>query len=144
MKNEITKKQGGFTLIELMIVVVIIGILAALAIPPYATLTREAKANELKVGLSSLRSGISMHYANTAVRTGFASWPTMADLLEPDKVIPSIPVNPYQDPKNAPDSVVTGITKGCIVGTRGGWAYKPATGEIWPNTISSGINENKF
>ena len=52
----------------------------------------------------------------------------------------AIPKNPYQANANAPDSVVTGVTKGVVVGARGGWAYKASTGEIWLNTSGSGEN----
>ena len=52
----------------------------------------------------------------------------------------AIPANPYQTSDNAPDSIVTGVTRGVTIGTRGGWAYKPTTGEVWPNTSVAGEN----
>ena len=48
--------------------------------------------------------------------------------------------NPYQADANAPDSIVTGVTQGVIVGARGGWAYDASTGVIWPNTNVAGEN----
>lgn len=51
--------QKGFTLIELMIVVAIIGILAAVAIPAYQDYTAKAQASEAFVLLDGLKSAIS-------------------------------------------------------------------------------------
>ena len=131
--------QKGFTLIELVIIIVVLGILASVAIPKYKSIVAESREAACRGGLGGLRSGISIYYANMAVTTGTATWPVMDSLTTVGVVMEqSLPANPYQ--VNAPDSVVTGVTKGTIVGTRGGWAYLPATGEIWANTNSVGEN----
>lgn len=137
------RDQSGFTLIELVIIIVVLGILAAVAIPRYFDMVSEAKESSCKGALGGLRSGISIWYANQALTTGTADWPAIDSLRTVGVVMAgAIPPNPFQAPGNAPDSIVTGVTKGTIVGTRGGWAYKPSTGEIWPNTNSAG--ENNF
>lgn len=135
-----TKKQSGFTLIELVIIIVVLGILAAVAIPKYQDITAQAKLSSCKGALGGLRSGISIFYANQAVTTGTATWPTLAQVIPGVVMEQAIPINPYQLSTSAPDSIVTGVTKGVIVGTRGGWAYKASTGEIWPNTNVAGEN----
>ncbi|RME19386.1 MAG: prepilin-type N-terminal cleavage/methylation domain-containing protein [Candidatus Zixiibacteriota bacterium] len=135
------RNQSGFTLIELVIIIVVLGILAAVAIPKYQDITGQAKEAATRGALGSLRSGITIFYANKAVTTGTATWPTLAELSTPGTVMAqAIPKNPYQAATNAPDSIVTGVTKGVIVGSRGGWAYNATTGEIWPNTNVVGEN----
>lgn len=58
------RAQAGFTLIELMIVVAIIGILAAVALPAYRDYTVRAKVSELILAASSAKTDVS-EYVNT-------------------------------------------------------------------------------
>ncbi|MCP4584292.1 MAG: prepilin-type N-terminal cleavage/methylation domain-containing protein [candidate division Zixibacteria bacterium] len=131
--------QKGFTLIELVIIIVVLGILASVAIPKYKSIVAESREASCRGSLGGLRSGVSIYYANLAVTTGTADWPEMDSLTTIGVVMEqALPSNPYQT--NAPDSIVTGVTKGTIVGTRGGWAYLASSGEIWANTNSVGEN----
>lgn len=66
--------QKGFTLIELMIVVAIIGILAAIALPAYQDYTARAKVSEVVLAASQCRTAIT-----EASQTGFAATPTAAN-----------------------------------------------------------------
>jgi type IV pilus assembly protein PilA len=59
--------QKGFTLIELMIVVAIIGILAAVALPAYQDYTIRAKVSELVLGASAFRTAVTEKYQTDQV-----------------------------------------------------------------------------
>ena len=58
------KMTKGFTLIELMIVVAIIGILAAIAIPQFANLVAKSQEGRCKANLGTIRSALSIYYGD--------------------------------------------------------------------------------
>jgi type IV pilus assembly protein PilA len=63
------KLQQGFTLIELMIVVAIIGILAALAVPAYQDYTIRAKVSEAAALSGAARTAVDVRYSETGALT---------------------------------------------------------------------------
>ncbi len=70
MERDMQKKQQGFTLIELMIVVTIIGTLAALAIPAYQDYTIRAQVGEGLTLSAGAKTAVSEYYMDRG------AWPT--------------------------------------------------------------------
>jgi len=64
------QNEKGFTLVELLIVVIILGILAAVAIPQFGTSTDDAREQSLRTNLATLRNAAELYYAEHGVYPG--------------------------------------------------------------------------
>ena len=60
--HKYSRTQAGFTLIELMIVIAIIGILASVALPAYQTYVKKAKFSEVVLAVAPIRTAIGVCY----------------------------------------------------------------------------------
>ena len=74
------RNERGFTLVELIVIIVIIGILAAVAIPSYIDLTAKAAEGTAKGVLGALRSANALTYASRLVNNTAGSY-TMGDIV---------------------------------------------------------------
>ncbi len=125
--------KKGFTLIELIMVIVILGLLAAIGIPKYIDLSTSAKLSAAKGAIGSFRAAISISYANSAVANGTPSFPLLANLslLFADGKVPNNPLAGVGN-VNGSNQVLATRPGGAGTGT-GGWIYYVATGTVESN-----------
>src|SRR5438046_6972897 len=118
--KSLTKR--GFTLIELMIVVAIIGILAAIAIPKFSQLITKGNEANTKGNLGAIRSALSIYYGDME-----GSYPidTLASLSTGSKYMSTTPTakTPVVSGFNAGHADNNAVTATITVGDAGGWAY---------------------
>ncbi len=99
------KVQKGFTLIELMIVIAIIGILAAVAVPQYSTYTKRAKFSEVILAVTAFKSPAEIAWQRGRVAA-------LADLDAgtigiPDPIVSGAAVGEHVDTVTMVDGVIT-------------------------------------
>jgi len=129
------KAKSGFTLVEILIVVVILGILAAIVIPQFTEASTEAKTSSLCTDLQTLRSQIELykiqHNDNPPTAASFVAQMTSKTDID-GTVIASGAYGPYLQkmPTNPFNDLDTIDTSGTAGDGAGGWEYNETTGAI--------------
>lgn len=127
----------GFTLVEILIVVVILGILAAIVVPQFTTAANESRVGNVVTQVSTIESQLELFAARNN-----GSYPDLAtdgwgdaateDTLVGDGYFKEVPVNPYtnsSDINDWPDGTDTNVAV-IYADDVDGWYYDSATGNI--------------
>ncbi len=154
------RAKSGFTLVEILIVVVILGILAAIVIPQFTEASTEAKTSRVASDLQMLRSQVELY----KVQHGDL-YPTAADYEDQltgktdaagatyvagtsttgpfGPYMQKIPSNPFAASGGDDITIVTAATDTWSAVTTAGWWLNTATGELKTAT-ASGNGEDTF
>ena len=140
------KTQKGFTLVEILIVVVILGILAAIVIPQFTDASAQANTSRLNTDLQTLRSQIELykiqHNGLTPVTTDNAAFAAcLTSKTDIDGTInasgaygpymQAIPTNPYNN-----SSTIRFDGAAAPADANDGWRYETTTGFVEADDIT--------
>ena len=138
--------KGGFTLVEILIVVIILGILAAIVIPQFTNASQDARKSSLSSQLQTVRSQIELYKLQHQDKLPdlVTSWDVLTKHTDISGTTGTGTFGPYlqQTPANSLNGLnnVTNGT-GAAIGTACGWVYDYAaaagTGKFWATRTDS-------
>ncbi len=135
------RAKRGFTLVEILIVVVILGILAAIVVPQFTQASTEAKMNSVCSNLQSLRSQIELYkvqHNDTPPTMGAAGATFIAQMTETTTIAGVASGSKTRDAthvygpylERVPENPFNNLNTLSATGAGAGWGYTQATGEI--------------
>jgi general secretion pathway protein G len=132
--------RSAFTLVEILIVVIILGILAAIVIPQFTQASNDARTNALASDLQTARSQIQLYkvqhldnFPTAGIFTELTSRSNQSGAMGTDPNL--YPLGPYLQkfPTNAYLNSNAVKTSGSAGSGTEGWFYDPGTGSLCPN-----------
>lgn len=128
--------RRAFTLVEILIVVVILGILASIIVPQFARASEQAQETATLDQLEKVRRAIGVYYVRHAafpdVTAGDGTWGPMMN----SNYFRSAPVNAWVGTA-ARTRIVIGTGPDSAYQSTHGWIYNPVTGEVWAGSFDS-------
>ncbi|MDD5774171.1 MAG: type II secretion system protein GspG [bacterium] len=107
-----SQKEKGFTLLEILVVIAVIGILVAILVPRFSGIQTDAKKKQAMADLKSLKMAVEMYKNNNNAYPAAAGWDTLL-LAETSRVIDEVPNDPFGTTKYSYD--LDTATSGCYV-----------------------------
>lgn len=126
----------AFSLIEVLVVVVILGIVSALVIPQFAQATDQARTTAAESALATVRGSIAS-FRTHAILQGTAQYPTLQQLTSPGAVLAGeFPVNPFNSSNTVQAVSATQADSRAVINPETvGWSYFVDNESIPPRAI---------
>ena len=167
MIERFSKKEKGFTLVEILIVVIILAILAGVVIPQFSSSSDEAKLAVLRSDLKSMRGAVELYYHQHnsvypgGVTSNYAGHATNAEWFVDQLILytdvrgeavaikdathkygpylkKEIPVNPFNDLNTVTIDKVIADLDNVAVDSASGWKFYTQTGRLLANDGAHG------
>lgn len=115
--------RHAFTFVEVMVVIVIVGILAAIVVPKFSNARGDAELSALKSTLAAVRSSISVFHTQS-ILDGAPAYPTFKQLTAGTDVLPDgIPANPLTGSRDVIDADFGDAVSRKLTDDSAGWVY---------------------
>lgn len=127
-----SSRRHAFTLVEILIVVVILGILASIVVPQFASATADAQRVGTYDQLQKIRKALAIYYVRSgnvypSITAGAGTW---GEMIGNAPYLRAAPKNMYIGGDNA-DVIVLNNAADTAWHMNYGWIFDPATGNVW-------------